>query len=199
MAYQPNDYYAKKAKEENFAARSVYKLQEIDEKYPIFKGAKQVMDLGASPGSWSQYVSKKLSNQAKIFAIDLNPLTQSIPNVTFVIADILKSDIVELSRNHGFTEMFDVVISDMAPKTTGIRVTDQARSYELCMMALNVAQKALKPNGNFVCKMFDSDEFQNFKNELLKNFKKVNVLRPKSTRKESKEIFFIAQGFFSKN
>ncbi len=196
MAYQPNDYYAKKAKEENFAARSVYKLQEIDEKYSIFKGAKQVIDLGASPGSWSQYVSKKLGNQAKIFSIDLNPLTQSIPNVTFVIADIMKVDFIELVKNHGFDNLFEVVISDMAPKTTGIRVTDQARSYELCLMALEVAKKVLKPKGNFVCKMFDSDEFQNFKNELQKNFKKVNVLRPKSTRKESKEIFFIAQEFF---
>ncbi len=196
MAYQPNDHYAKKAKEENFAARSVYKLQEIDEKYSIFKGAKQVMDLGASPGSWSQYVSKKLGHPAKVFSIDLNPLAQSIPNVTFVIADILNVDLIELAKNHGFDNLFDVVISDMAPKTTGIRVTDQARSYELCLMALEVAKKVLKPKGNFVCKMFDSDEFQNFKNQLHKNFKKVNVLRPKSTRKESKEIFFIAQDFF---
>lgn len=196
MAYQPNDYYSKKAKEENFAARSVYKLQEIDEKYHVLKGAKQVMDLGASPGSWSQYVSKKLGNSAKIFSVDLNPLSQNIPNVTFVVADILQVDLMELAKNHGFDSLFDVVISDMAPKTTGVRITDQSRSYELCLMALQVARKVLRPKGNFVCKMFDSGEFQNFKNELQKNFRKVNVLRPKSTRKESKEIFFIAQEYF---
>jgi len=195
MPYQPNDHYAKKAKEENFAARSVYKLQEIDEKYQVLKGAKQVMDLGASPGSWSQYVSKKLGKNVKIFSIDLNPLAQNIPNVTFVITDILKTDMVALVQNHGFDPHFDVVISDMAPKTTGIRITDQARSYELCLMALDVAKKCLKPDGNFVCKLFDSEDFINLKNELQKCFKKVNVLRPKSTRKESKELFFIAQGY----
>jgi 23S rRNA (uridine2552-2'-O)-methyltransferase len=198
MAYQPNDYYSKKAKEENYFARSVYKLQEIDEKYHVLKGAKQVMDLGASPGSWSQFVSKKLGNQVKIFAIDLNPLQQNIPHVTFVQTDILSADILDLLNDHGFEPHFDVVLSDMAPKTTGIRITDQARSYELCLMAFKVAKKILKTHGNFVCKMFDSEDFHNFKNELQKNFKKVNVLRPKSTRKESKEIFFIASDFVNK-
>ncbi len=195
MAYKPNDYYTKKAKEENFAARSIYKLQEIDVKYNIFKGAKQVLDLGASPGSWSQYVSRKLGNQTKILSIDLNPLSQEIPYVTFVLADIFKIDLIELAKKEGFTDLFDVILSDMAPKTTGIRITDQARSYELSQMALNVALNLLKTHGNFVCKMFDSNEFQNYNKQLLTHFKKVNVLRPKSTRKESKEIFFIAQDF----
>lgn len=199
MSYKPNDYYAKKAKEENYAARSVYKLKEIDEKYRIFQNAKQIMDLGASPGSWSQYVSRKLGIQTKILAIDLNPLSQNIPNVTFIQADISKIDIVELVRNNGFTSIFDVVLSDMAPKTTGVKITDQARSYELCVMALQTAIKVLKPKGNFVCKMFDSNEFSNFKQQLQQYFRKVNVLRPKSTRKESKEIFFIAQEFISPN
>lgn len=195
MGYNPNDFYAKKAQKENFFARSVYKLQEIDEKYCIFKGVKQVMDLGASPGSWSQWAAQKVGNQGKVFAIDIQPLKASIPRVTFVLADILQVDLKTLVLEHGFEPQFDLVLSDMAPKTTGMRVTDQARSLELCQMALLAATQLLKSNAAFVCKMFESEDAIPFKQQLAQHFKKVNILRPKSTRKESKEIFFIAQQF----
>lgn len=192
MAYKPNDHYSKKAKSEDFAARSVYKLQEIDEKHQLIRKGLQIMDLGASPGSWSQYCARK---SAKVFSIDLNPLAQEIPGVVFVQADILKDDILKIAEDLGFEPGFHGVISDMAPKTTGMRITDQARSFELCQMALLTAQKCLKPGGFFIAKMFDSADFDVFRKELLSCFEKVAVLRPQSVRKESKELFFIAKGF----
>jgi len=192
LAYKPNDHYSKKAKSEDFAARSVYKLQEIDEKHHLIHKGIQIMDLGASPGSWSQYCSRK---GAKVFAIDLNPLAQEIQGVCFVQADILQENIIEIAESKGFEPHFQGVISDMAPKTTGMRITDQARSFELCQMALITAQKCLKIGGFFIAKMFDSADFDVFRKELMLHFDKVSILRPQSVRKESKELFFIAKGF----
>lgn len=192
MAYNPKDYYFQKAKAENYAARSIFKLQEIDERFKIFKPSYQVLDLGAAPGSWSQYASQKIGKQGRVLGIDLQPIKLTIPNAAFVTADMKQLDLPEVIATHGFTPPFDVVLSDMAPKTTGVRITDQARSLELCELALNTAEKFLKPRGTFVCKLFQGEDFDLFRKMLRERFGRVEILRPKSTRKESKEIFFIA-------
>lgn len=191
MAYNRKDYYFHKAKAENFAARSIFKLEEIDARYRFIKSGYKILDLGAAPGSWSQYCSKKIGPQGRLLGIDLQPIKLTLPNAVFITADLKALNLEELMASHGITPPFDIVLSDMAPKTTGIAITDQARSLELCELALSVAKRFLKRGGNFVCKLFLSGDFEDFRKQLRENFEKVEVERPKSTRKESKEIFLI--------
>lgn len=191
MSYKVKDHYFKKAKEENFAARSVYKLEEIDQKFKIVKPGQLVLDLGASPGSWSQYVSKKIGEKGRVLGIDLQPVTVHLKNAVFIQADILDASLENIMRAHGINPPFDLVLSDMAPKTTGIKITDQMRSLELCEMALRVAEKHLKPGGHFVCKLFHSDDFKSLKAQILAVFSRFEAIRPKSTRQQSKEIFLV--------
>jgi 23S rRNA (uridine2552-2'-O)-methyltransferase len=192
LAYNPKDYYFKKAKTENYAARSVFKIEEIDQRFRILKPGQKILDLGAAPGSWSQFASKKVGPKGRILGLDLQPIKLTIPNAVFITADMRETKLEAVMKKFEIEPPFDVVLSDMAPKTTGIRITDQARSHELCELALQTAERFLKEKGHFVCKLFHSDEFEDFRKELRARFEKVEVLRPKSTRKESKEIFFVA-------
>lgn len=195
MAYNPRDYFFKKAKEQNFAARSIFKLEEIDQRYKIIKKGDFILDLGASPGSWSQYCSKKIGPTGKILGIDLKDVNLTLPNAFFYKSDIKNFSVGDKMKELGFPEKFDVVLSDMAPSTTGIRLTDQLRSLELCEMAFETATQHLKPGGHFVCKLFHSGEFESFRSKIKSSFEKIALLKPKSTRKESKEIFFICLSF----
>lgn len=198
MVYRPNDFYARKAKKEQYAARSVYKLKEIDEKHHLFRPGSQVMDLGASPGSWSQYASEKIGRKGRVFGIDLKKVMLSIPNAVFVKADINDSEMDLLLKEHEFDKPFDVVMSDMAPDTTSHRFTDQMRSLQLCETAFGVAYEHLRNGGHFICKIFESGEVQNFRKELMEYFSKVYTVRPKSVRSESKEVFIVAKFFKGK-
>ena len=191
MAYNPQDHYFKKAKEQNFAARSVFKLEEIDQKFRIVKSRQTVLDLGASPGSWSQYCSQKIGPQGRILGVDLSPVTVSLKNAVFIQADLRDLNLEQAFIEQGFTPPFDLVISDMAPKTTGIRITDQARSVELVELALEIAQKNLRPGGHFVAKLFHCDEFNKIRDEIKKRYEKFEAMKPDSTRKISKEIFLV--------
>lgn len=191
MAYNPQDHYFKKAKAQNFAARSVFKLEEIDQRLKIIHNNQNILDLGASPGSWSQYCSKKIGTKGRILGVDLSPVTVKLPNATFIQADLRDLNLEQIFAENGFNQPFDVVLSDMAPKTTGIRLTDQARSFELCELALNVARKFVKKDGHFVCKLFHSDDYTKLREEIKKDFAKVESIKPDSTRKISKEIFLI--------
>jgi 23S rRNA (uridine2552-2'-O)-methyltransferase len=195
MAYNPKDYYFKKAKEENYAARSVFKLQEIDRRFRILRANQTVLDLGAAPGSWSQYASQKVGRQGRVLGIDLQPIKITLPNSVFLAADLRDLNLDDVFKEYGFAPPFDVVLSDMAPKTTGIKLQDQLRSVELCELALECAEKFLKKGGTFVCKLFHSEEFEGFRKKLKDRFGKIDILRPQSTRKESKEIFFVATLF----
>ncbi len=195
MPYERPDHFAKRAKAEHYAARSVYKLEEINNRFHVLRRGDSVIDLGASPGSWSQYASKVIGDKGRLLGIDLTEVLLKLPNGIFITQDIFTAKWAELLPQAGITPPVDVVLSDMAPKTTGIKITDQARSYELCEMALGVAQQVLRNGGSFVTKMFDGPDFKVFEMELRKQFASVKVLRPQSTRKESKELFFVAQGF----
>lgn len=191
MAYNPKDYYFKKAKKENFAARSIYKLDEIDQKLKLIKPGQLIFDLGCSPGSWSQYASQKVGPSGRVLGVDLSPVTVKLANATFLQADLRDLNLENVLAEHGFTTGFDSVISDMAPKTTGIRSADQAKSMELCLLALDVAKKYLKPKGHFVCKFFHSDDFSELRDLIKANFSEFHAMKPESTRKISKEIFLI--------
>ena len=193
MSFKPNDFYARKARKENFAARSIYKLEEIDHKYKLFKSNYQVLDLGASPGSWMQYASKKVGPEGRVFGIDLKPIEVKLPNAFFLQGDINTVDWAGFFKKYGFGQLFDVVMSDMAPNTTSNRFTDQARSFELSMMALKTAQQFLKAGGHFVCKIFDGEDAMTFRDEVKSCFGETYIMRPKSTRDSSKEIFVAAK------
>jgi 23S rRNA (uridine2552-2'-O)-methyltransferase len=191
MAYNPKDYFFHKAKKENYVARSVFKLEEIDERFRILKQGYQVLDLGAAPGSWSQFAAKKIGLRGRVLGLDIQPIKITLPNAAFVTADMREVDMEQVFTEYGIRPPFDIVLSDMAPKTIGIRLNDQMRSLELSELALATAERFLRPRGTFVCKLFHSEEFEGFRDLLRARFGKVEVLRPKSTRKESKEIFFI--------
>ncbi len=191
MTYNPRDHYFKKAKKENFVARSIFKLEEIDQKLKILKPNNKVLDLGASPGSWSQYCSKVIGPQGRLLGVDLSEVKIKLPNGIFIQADLRDLQLEDVFKEHGFNDPFDVVLSDMAPRTTGIRITDQARSFELCELALNVARRFLKKDGHFVCKLFHSDDFSTLRDMIKKDFQKFEAIKPDSTRKISKEIFLI--------
>lgn len=191
MSYNPRDHYFKKAKDENFAARSVFKLEEIDKKYRLFRPGQIVLDLGASPGSWSQYSSKMVGEKGRVLGVDLSPVTVKLKNAVFIQADLRDLNLEDIFKEHGFNPPFDLVISDMAPKTTGIRMTDQARSMELCELALDVSRRFLKKDGHFVCKLFHSDDFTKLRDEIKKTYQKCEIVKPDSTRKISKEIFLV--------
>ena len=195
MSYKVQDHYFKKAKEQNFVARSVFKLEEIDQKFKIISANQKILDLGASPGSWSQYCSKKIGPNGRLLGVDLTEidlkLSKTMSNAKFIQADLRDINLEEIFKEYGFNEPFDVVLSDMAPKTTGIRFTDQARSFELCEIALNVARKFLRKDGHFVCKLFHSDDFSKLRKEIQNDFQKFEAVKPDSTRKISKEIFLV--------
>jgi 23S rRNA (uridine2552-2'-O)-methyltransferase len=191
MSYNPRDHYFRKAKDENYAARSVFKLEEIDKKFKIFKPRQTVLDLGASPGSWSQYASQKIGPEGRVLGVDLKAVTVHLKNAVFIEADLRDLALADIFKQHGFQPAFDLVLSDMAPNTTGIRFTDQARSMDLCEMALDVARRFLKPGGHFVCKLFHSDEFTKLRDEIKKDFQRFEAVKPDSTRKISKEIFLV--------
>lgn len=191
MTYNPKDHYFKKAKDQNYAARSIFKLEEIDQKLKLFKPHQMVLDLGASPGSWSQYASQKIGSGGRVLGIDLKPVTVKLGNAQFIQADLRSLELDQVFEQHGFRPPFDLVMSDMAPNTTGIRMTDQARSFELCELAFQLALKYLKKDGHFVCKLFHSDDFSQLRDMIKKDFTKFDAIKPDSTRKISKEIFLI--------
>ncbi len=197
MSYKFQDHYFKKAKALGFKARSVFKLEEIDLRYRLLKPGMSILDLGAAPGSWSQYTSQKIGVKGKLLGLDLTEVNLKLENARFVQEDILKCDIDALLKQFEMPHKLDSVLSDMAPNTTGIRSVDQARSFELCEMALEVARKHLRPGGSFVCKFFQSNDLQKFQIELKKSFRKVEIVKPKGTRTRSFEIFLIGFEFKS--
>ena len=193
--FKVKDHYFNKAKNENFLARSVYKLEEIDEKYKILKPGMQVVDFGYHPGSWIQYTSKIIGDEGLVVGIDIRPLNKSLStlkNVRVYEKDIF--DIHDLTQL-GVEGQFDAVLSDMAPNTTGIKSLDQDRSLNLVESVFGLLPKFLRPGGNFVIKVFDSQHAQNFLKDQKNLFKEFHYLKPKSTRSISKEFFVIGKNF----
>jgi 23S rRNA (uridine2552-2'-O)-methyltransferase len=193
MNYNPKDHYFKKAKKENYVARSIYKLEEIDQKFKVFKKNDVVLDLGASPGSWSQYALQRVGEFGKVIGVDLSPVSFKNAKYIFCQQDIYQMNWQEILQFNQVSS-FNVVLSDMAPKTTGIKLTDQARSLDLCLKALEISKLYLKSEGSFVCKLFHGNDFKILVSELKKIYKQVEALKPDSTRKMSKEIFLIGIG-----
>lgn len=183
------DHYYWQAKKLGYRSRAAFKLIQINEKFGLIKKGDWVLDLGSSPGGWSQ-VAVELG--AKVVAVDINPM-KPVENVQFIIGDITKTETLEKIRS--IREEFDVVMSDASPKITGIWTLDHLRSLELARASFSIAKEVLKMGGNFLVKIFQGEEIQNFFNELKNyfNFKKLHS--PKASRKQSAEIYFIGKGF----
>jgi 23S rRNA (uridine2552-2'-O)-methyltransferase len=186
--YAKPDRFTRAAKEAGFPARSVFKLEEIDRRTRLLRPGQRVLDLGAAPGSWSMYAARKIGPSGKLLAVDLEPLGATLPqNAVFVQGDALSLDNEALAR----FAPYDVVLSDMAPRTTGNRITDQARSFELFMRALAVAATLGAPGGSFVGKIFMSDDLPTARAELRKHYATERLIRPEGTRTVSTELFVV--------
>ncbi|MCF8111801.1 MAG: RlmE family RNA methyltransferase [Desulfobacteraceae bacterium] len=186
------DYYAKKAKKEHFPARSVYKLSEIQEKYKVIKPGDTVLDLGCAPGSWLKYAAKIAGKGGKVIGVDIKPADVD-PSANMFI---FREDINDMSPEawQVIDQGVDAVLSDMAPSTTGRKDVDAARSEQLCEMALYVADRALRPGGSFVCKIFQGPGFKAFSDSVKARFKTMKIFKPSGCRKESREIYIIGTG-----
>lgn len=186
------DHYTRRAKKDRFPARSVYKLKEIQQRYKLIKKGDRVLDLGCAPGSWLLYAATQTGNKGMVVGIDLKPVSVKVPShVRIYTGDILSMD-DELFRIVG--KDFNVILSDMAPATTGSRHTDSARSFNLCQEALSIAQTRLITGGSFVCKIFQGEDFKEFSNSVKMQFNRYKIFKPQSSRKASKEIYIIGLG-----
>ena len=189
--YEKPDARTKAAKAQGFPARSVFKLEEIDRRVKLLRGGQKVLDLGAAPGSWSLYASQKVGPGGRVLAIDLQHIRQGFPpNVTVIEGDALTLETAELSQ----FAPYDVVLSDMAPSTSGSKVRDQAQSFELCMRALDVALALGKPGSHFVAKIFMSGDFKAAEMQVRAGYEAVRTIRPEGTRQVSTEVFVVGMG-----
>jgi len=187
---QRRDIYVRQSKVDGYRARSAYKLIEIDEKFKIFKGGLSVLDIGAAPGSWSQYAHKVVKS-GKLISIDLKKM-DSIGNSIQIQGDFTEEKIQEEIKKN-INSKVDIVMSDMAVDTTGIKNIDSIQTGELCKEAMYFAKDIMKENGFFISKIFMGGTFNEIVAEGKKYFKEVKVFKPKSSRKDSKESFIICR------
>ena len=187
---QKRDIYVRQSKLEGYRSRAVYKLQEIQTKFKVINNGMSIVDLGAAPGSWSEFISRKFKN-IKLVAIDLKELDK-IENVTHIKGDFT-DEITQKKIEKNFDEKIDLVVSDMAVNTTGNKNVDSLVTGELSIEAMNFSIKILKKNGIFVSKIFMGSSFNEIVDSAKKNFKEFHVYKPPSSRKESKENFIICK------
>ena len=187
---QKRDIYVRQSKLEGYRSRAVYKLQEIQTKFKVINNGMSIVDLGAAPGSWSEFISRKFKN-IKLVAIDLKELDK-IENVIHIKGDFT-DEITQKKIEKNFDEKIDLVVSDMAVNTPGNKNVDSLVTGELSIEAMNFSLKILKKNGVFVSKIFMGSSFNEIVDSAKKNFKEFHVYKPPSSRKESKENFIICK------
>jgi 23S rRNA (uridine2552-2'-O)-methyltransferase len=194
MHQHVNDPYVHKAKAEGWRSRAVFKLQEIDEKDKLFRHGMTVVDLGATPGGWSQYAVRKVGGKGRVIALDLLEM-DPIPGVTFLLGDFTEDETLNrLEAEVGVGSKVDLVISDMAPNLTGIAAGDQARGIALVELALEFARDWLKPDGAFVVKVFHGAGFEEFRKAVQISFKTTVVRKPDASRDRSSEVYLVGRG-----
>jgi 23S rRNA (uridine2552-2'-O)-methyltransferase len=186
--YKKPDHFTVAAKKQGYPARSVFKLEEIDRRTRLLRPGMRVLDLGAAPGSWCLYAAQRVGRGGKVLAMDLKALEVALPsNVVFIQGDALSLETEALAAY----APYDVVLSDMAPNTTGNRLADQTRSFELFMRALAVAAELTKVGGSFVGKIFMGEDVPSARAELKKHFEEDRFIRPEGTRSVSFETFLV--------
>ena len=195
MGFKVKDHYFKKAKDENYLARSIYKLEEIDNKFKVLRKNDFVLDLGYFPGSWTQYCSKVVGQQGRVIGADIQEINiglEALGNVKLFEKDVFS---INSPEDLGVQQKFSCIVSDMAPKTTGIKGVDQDRSYELVAKIFDVCPVLLENGGNMVAKIFEGPDTIKLVKKWKKHFKKLEYFRPKSVRKNSKEVYIVGLVF----
>ncbi|MBW3566994.1 MAG: 23S rRNA (uridine(2552)-2'-O)-methyltransferase RlmE [Proteobacteria bacterium] len=192
------DEFVKRAQAEGWRSRAVFKLDEIDQKDRIIRPGMVIVDLGAAPGGWSQYVAKKLRGKGRIIALDILSM-EPIEGVEFLQGDFTEDEPLErllaaIAAQGGGSQGVDLVMSDMAPNMSGMEATDQAKGMYLAELALDMAEKVLKPGGTFLVKVFQGEGFDAFLRDLKQRFDKVTVRKPRASRARSSEVYLLASG-----
>lgn len=192
--FLPNDTWAQKAKELGYRARSVFKLQELDERFKIIKKGYNILDIGAAPGSWLQYVEKRIGPQGKAIGLDLQNIEPLGKAIDTYVCDITDSDAVETMLKKTGIDPFDVVLSDLAPSTSGIKDRDQWLSIELSMAVVEISKRWLRKNGTLVMKILRGADFDPFLKELKPLFRDVRIAHVKASRASSREVYVVGIG-----
>lgn len=193
--YTAQDPHARRARAEGFAARSVYKLEEIDRRHRLVRAGQRVLDLGAAPGSWSQWLLPRLGTHGLLVSVDLQPIDVPLPGALVLQRDVFELDDQAVAEaTEGRAPPFDLVVSDMAPSTTGVPLADHVASIELCDRALDAAARWLRPGGAFVCKVFQGEDEPALRKRVQARFQKVSSLKPEATRARSVEMFLVGVG-----
>ena len=191
---QVNDRYVKQAHKDSYRSRAIYKLEEIDKRDRLFKPGQTVVDLGAAPGSWTQYASERIQPGGKIIAVDILDMPP-IGQVNIIKGDLSDPKVYEKCRSISGEHQVDLVISDLAPNLTGIRATDQARSMYLAELVLDFANEVLSAHGTLLIKLFQGQGIDEYRIELNKKFQKLMVRKPKASRDSSREFYILARGY----
>lgn len=191
---QNNDPYVKQARESHYRSRAVYKLQEIDQKDRLIKPDYCVVDLGSAPGSWSQYAAEKIGIKGRIVAVDILPM-EPIEGVLFTQGDFTEEEVEIAFLEQVGEQKADLVISDMAPNLTGIRVTDQARSMAMAELVHDFSLKVLKPGGDLLIKLFEGAGTNEYRQLLRQHFSKVMTRKPGASRDKSREFYILARSY----
>ncbi|MDK2777743.1 MAG: 23S rRNA (uridine(2552)-2'-O)-methyltransferase RlmE [Pseudomonadota bacterium] len=189
-----DDVYVQKAQQDGYRTRASYKLIELDEKDKLLKPGMTVIDLGAAPGGWSQVVTRRLNGSGVIIASDILPM-DPIEDVNFIQGDFTEESVFDELMAVVDGRLVDLVISDMAPNMSGVASIDQPGSMYLVELALDMARQVLKPNGQFVAKVFQGEGFDEYIKELRSSFSKVMIRKPKASRARSKEVYVVGKGF----
>jgi 23S rRNA (uridine2552-2'-O)-methyltransferase len=195
MVYNPRDSYYKKAKQEGYRSRAAYKLLELQQRYRLLKPGDAVVDLGAAPGGWLQVAAKIVGQNGKIIGVDLQTIESFRERNIILLQGDMASAEIQAQIKARLNGPVDCVLSDLAPKLSGIRDADMARCLELNQAALNVAVQLLRPSGSLLIKSFISDDLHGFTAELKKSFSAVQRTKPDATRQGSSEFYFYAKGF----
>lgn len=187
-----NDPWVQRAQAEGYRARAAYKLLEIDERDCLLRPGAVVVDLGAAPGSWSQVAVKRCGPKARIFALDLLPM-EAVAGVDFLLGDFTEDAVLAALEARLDGAGVDVVLSDMAPNLSGVATVDQARSVHLCELALDFAQRHLRPGGQFLVKVFQGEGFMDYRKRMEAVFASVQVRKPKASRDRSAEVYLLGK------
>lgn len=186
-----DDYYVKQAQKEGYRARAAYKLLEINEKTKLINKGMTVVDLGSAPGSWSQVAGQLVGDEGTLIASDILPMDH-LENVTFILGDFREADVFDKIMAEVGDRQVDVVLSDMAPNTSGNSAVDQPRMMYLCELAVDFALATLPQGGALIMKMFQGEGEQELRKEMQTKFSKIRSIKPAASRPRSKEIFWIA-------
>ena len=192
-----DDVYVKQAQKEGYRSRAAYKLLEIQQKDRIFKPGMTVVDLGAAPGGWSQVATRLIGSSGQVIALDLLPV-DPMAHMEFIQGDFMEQSVLDKLLQVLDNKKVDLVMSDMAPNISGIKAVDQPRSMYLAELALDLAQNVLRNNGDFLIKVFQGAEFDQYIKELRSRFDKVVTRKPKASKANSREVYLLARGYHRK-